>query len=73
MAVKSGVSPERSTTGDMVSTGKGMISKSMAGKRTGPSNKNLGPSAAKKSNPASQVRALGGMNLKGPDKGAGGK
>ena len=68
MAVKSGVSPERSTFGDMVSTGKSMVSKSTAGKRTGPSNKNLGPSASSKANPASQVsrvrtRALVGAKL----------
>lgn len=71
MAVKSGVSPERSTFGDMVSTGRSMVSKSTAGKRTGPSNKNLGPSAVSRANPASQVRSMS-PGLKGPDKGAGG-
>jgi hypothetical protein len=40
--------------------------------RRGPSRKNLGPSAMKKANPASQVRSMGGKAVKGPDKGAGG-
>jgi hypothetical protein len=40
--------------------------------RRGPGRKNLGPSAARKPNPAMQVRSMGGKNLKGPDKGAGG-
>ena len=51
----------------------GQKAKAMGGMdRRGPSNKNLGPSAARKPNPAPQVRSMGGMNLKGPDKGAGG-
>ena len=71
MAVSSGVSPERSMTGDMVDTGKMMVAKSKSGGRTGPSNKNLGPSRVGRPNPAPQIRSMS-PNLKGPDKGAGG-
>ena len=44
-----------------------------AGLRRGPSNKNLGPRAASRPNPASSVRATAGKAIKGPDKGAGGR
>ena len=39
--------------------------------RRGPGQKNLGPSAAGRPNPAGSVRGMS-PNLKGPDKGAGG-
>jgi hypothetical protein len=58
--------------GKVVEVGKAMAAQSHANQRRGPGRKNLGPSAMKKPNPASQVRSMGGMNLKGPDKGAGG-
>ncbi len=57
--------------GKMVEVGKAMAAQSHKNGRTGPSNKNLGPRAVSKPNPAAQVRSMGGMNLKGPDKGAG--
>lgn len=41
-----------------------------AGLRRGPSNKNLGPSANRKSNPAGSIKSTGQM-VKGPDQGAG--
>lgn len=58
--------------GDMVKVGMGMAAQSHMNQQRGPGKKNLGPSAARKPNPASQVRSMGGKNLKGPDKGAGG-
>ena len=58
--------------GKVVEAGKKAMAMSHQNQRTGPSVKNLGPSAVKKPNPAGQVRSMGGMNLKGPDKGAGG-
>lgn len=58
--------------GKMVEAGKAMAAQSHKNGRTGPSNKNLGPRAMSKANPASQVRGMS-SNLKGPDKGAGGK
>ncbi len=61
-----------STTGDVVKTGKMFAAQSKSNQRRGPGVKNLGPSAARKPNPAPQVRSMGGKNLKGPDKGAGG-
>lgn len=57
---------------NVVAAGKRMVAHSHQNQRTGPSGKNLGPRAVSKPNPASQVRSMGGMNLKGPDKGAGG-
>ena len=56
----------------MVEVGMGMAAQSRKNQQRGPGVKNLGPSAARKPNPAPQVRSMGGMNLKGPDKGAGG-
>lgn len=49
-----------------------MVAQSHSNRRTGPSNKNLGPSADRKDNPASTVRSIAGTTIKGPDKGAGG-
>jgi len=56
----------------VIETGKEMMAMSHQNQRRGPGVKNLGPSAARRPNPASQVRSMGGKNLKGPDKGAGG-
>lgn len=60
-----------STTGDVVKTGK-MMMRQASGSRRGPSNKNLGPSRVSRPNPAGMVRSMS-KNLKGPDKGAGGR
>lgn len=63
----------RSTTGDVVKTGKMMMDQANANTRRGPGVKNLGPSANRQENPASMVRSLAAQGgLKGPDKGAGG-
>lgn len=40
--------------------------------RRGPSNKNLGPSASRQANPKGAIRSMG-QQVKGPDKGAGGR
>jgi hypothetical protein len=40
--------------------------------RTGPSNKNLGPSRKSVAHPAGAIRSTG-QQVKGPDKGAGGR
>ena len=58
--------------GKMVEAGMGMAAQSRMNQQRGPGRKNLGPRAVSKPNPAPQVRSLGGKNLKGPDKGAGG-
>jgi len=71
MAVSVGEPSKRSNMGTTVGTGRAMMDKSMANRRTGPSNKNLGPSRVNRPNPAPQVRGLS-PGLKGPDKGAGG-
>lgn len=60
-----------STMGTVVKTGK-MMTQQSQGSRRGPSNKNLGPSAARRPNPAPTVRGIAGRSIKGPDKGAGG-
>lgn len=57
---------------NVIAQGKKMVNMSHQNQRRGPGVKNLGPSAVRKPNPAPQVRSMGGMNLKGPDKGAGG-
>jgi len=63
----------RSTTGDVVKTGKMMVAQANANTRRGPGVKNLGPSANKQGNPAGTVRGIAAKGgLKGPDKGAGG-
>ncbi|MCK5641929.1 MAG: hypothetical protein KAJ19_14090 [Gammaproteobacteria bacterium] len=56
----------------VIEAGKKALAQSHQNQRRGPGLKNLGPSAVRKPNPASEVRSLGGKNLKGPDKGAGG-
>ncbi len=56
----------------MVEVGMGMAAQSRMNQQRGQGVKNLGPRAAKQANPAPQVRSMGGKNLKGPDKGAGG-
>lgn len=56
----------------MVEVGMGMAAQSHKNQQRGAGVKNLGPRAMKQANPAPKVRSLGGMNLKGPDKGAGG-
>ena len=56
----------------VIEVGKQMAAQSHANQQRGEGRKNLGPSAVRKPNPAPQVRSMGGMNLKGPDKGAGG-
>jgi len=58
-----------STTGDVVKTGR-MFAAQSAQNRRGPGNKNLGPTAAKKANPAPSIRGTG-QQVRGPDKGAG--
>ena len=60
-----------STTGDVVMTGRLFANQSKSGKRTGPSNKNLGPNRVSRPNPAPEIRSIAGRTLKGPDKGAG--
>lgn len=64
--------PGRSTTGDVVQTGKMMAAQASSNIRRGPGNKNLGPSANKQGNPKSTVRSLAGKSIKGPDLGGGG-
>ena len=55
----------------VVETGKKMMAMSHMNQQRGPGVKNLGPSAARKPNPAPMVRSMN-SSLKGPDKGAGG-
>lgn len=62
-----------SMTGKVVPTGKLFVAQSKSGKKTGPSNKNLGPSRTARPNTAPTIRSLAGMSIKGPDLGAGGK
>ncbi len=61
-----------STTGDVVKTGKMMMNQANSNQRRGPGVKNIGPSANRQAHPAGTVRGLS-SNLKGPDKGVGGK
>lgn len=56
---------------NVIAEGKRMIAASHQNQRRGPGVKNLGPSAAKRPNPAPMVRGMS-PGLKGPDKGAGG-
>ncbi len=56
----------------VIEVGKKMMAMSNQNQQRGPGLKNLGPSANKQANPAPMIRSMGGMNLKGPDKGAGG-
>ena len=56
---------------DATQVGMKMAAQSRMNQQRGPGVKNLGPSAAKKPNPAAQVRGMSPA-LKGPDKGAGG-
>lgn len=62
----------QSAFGTVTRAGAAAMSQSKSNKRTGPSTKNLGPSAMRKENPAGSVRSTAGKSLKGPDKGAGG-
>ena len=56
---------------DATKVGMQMAAQSHANQQRGQGRKTLGPSAAKKPNPAGQVRGMSPA-LKGPDKGAGG-
>ena len=62
----------RSTTGDMVQTGKMMMNQANANIRVGPGVQNLGPSADKQANPKDMIRNTAGKTFKGPDLGGGG-
>lgn len=62
----------RSTTGDVVKTGKMMMNQANANTRRGPGVKNLGPTANRQGNPKGTVRGIAGKTLKGPDLGGGG-
>ena len=57
--------------GNVVNSGKMHAAMSHQNQRTGPSNKNLGPSRNAQANPASTVRGIAGKTIMGPDKGAG--
>jgi hypothetical protein len=59
--------------GTVTKAGRAFKAGSMQNRRTGPSNKNLGPSRVSKPNPAPTVRSLAGRAIKGPDLGAGGR
>jgi hypothetical protein len=56
----------------VIEVGKKMAAQSHMNQRRGPGQKNLGPSASKQANPTGMVRNMS-PNLKGPDKGAGGR
>ncbi len=63
-------SPTRHNT--VVPTGKAMAAQSHANRRSGPGNKNLGPSRNAQANPKGTVRAIAGKSIRGPDLGGGG-
>ncbi len=54
----------------VIEEGKRMVAMSHQNQRTGPSNKNLGPSANRQANPQGTIRSTG-QQVRGPDKGAG--
>lgn len=62
----------QSAFGNVMRAGAAAVASSKMNRRTGPSNKNLGPSRVSRPNPAPMIRSKVGMSIKGPDKGAGG-
>ena len=61
----------QSAFGTVMKAGAASMRNSKMPMRTGPSNKNLGPSASRQANPTGMLRGM--SPIKGPDKGAGGR
>ena len=61
----------KSAFGNTMAAGKAFKDMSMQNRRTGPSNKNLGPSRVARPNPVGEIRTMAGKAIKGMDKGAG--